>query len=77
MKRMSARQRQDAIDTWNDHVPPGTEVAYRDDLGKIKRMKTRARAEMLGGHTPVVWLDGMAGCVALARCSAEIGVDQN
>ncbi|WP_256701045.1 hypothetical protein [Caballeronia sordidicola] len=29
---------------------------------------TRTPAEVLSGHTAVVWLDGKSGCVAVSHC---------
>lgn len=29
--------------------------------------QTRTKAQLLGGHTAVVWLDDVRGCVALDR----------
>lgn len=29
--------------------------------------RTRSKAEVLGGHTPVVWVDGHSACIALTH----------
>ena len=39
----------------------------RRDNGDLTRTKTRSEAELLGGHTPVVWLEGIVGAYALDR----------
>jgi hypothetical protein len=66
------KQLQVLVDEWNANHPIGTPVRYyarinpREDPRGI--YKTRSEASVLGGHTPVVWLDGKSGCVALEAC---------
>jgi hypothetical protein len=54
---------------WNQRFPIGTAVRYwtgtRDGIGKTSI--TLTKAEVLGGHTAVVWLDGHAACVSLSH----------
>ncbi len=54
---------------WNSRYPAGTRVtAYpitRDDAGI--ETTTRSEAWTLGGHTPVVLVDGYAGGIALSH----------
>jgi hypothetical protein len=54
---------------WNKTFPIGTLVRYwtgrRDGIGK--ESKTTSEAQVLGGHTAVVWVEGYAGCVALSH----------
>jgi hypothetical protein len=45
----------------------GQAVNVRLDSGETKTTKTRGGAELLGGHTAVVWLEGIAGAYALDR----------
>jgi hypothetical protein len=55
--------------TWNSRHPVGTFVRYyrrihpREDLAGVFR--TRSAAQVLSGHTAVVWLEGVSGCVCL------------
>lgn len=72
MIKPTKKQLHDAVAEWNEKVPVGAPVCYRKDTGEIIQTKTRSRAEMLSGHTPVVWLDGVRGCVALTHCSAQL-----
>ena len=58
------------IERWNDRVPTGAAVSYRKDDGTLVQTKTRSRATLLGNHTPVIWLDGVTGCVMLDRVIA-------
>ncbi|MFB6398323.1 hypothetical protein [Polymorphospora lycopeni] len=59
----------DAVQTFNDTHPIGTPVRYwkgaREGNGKTAR--TRTAAQLLGGHTAVVWLTGVAGCISLTH----------
>lgn len=52
---------------WNSVYPVGTSVDYRRDDGSTFATKTRTEASVLSGHTAVVWVDGIAGCVSLER----------
>lgn len=58
------------VDDWNAAHEPGIGVIVTDDIGNESRTKTRSCAELLGGHTPVVWLAGRSGCYALDRVRA-------
>ena len=58
---------QAVVDDWNAEHAPGTDVIHVDNFGKESHTKTRSYAELLGGHTPVVWLEGMTGCHGLDR----------
>jgi len=51
---------------FNNAVHVGQEVDYRSDpYADPVRFKTRCHAEVLSGHTAVVWLEGKSGCVSL------------
>jgi len=67
MKRPSAIKLQKICDAWNEKHPVGTEVIVTKDLGEKIRTKTRSKAEVLSGHTPVIWLNGISGCYILER----------
>ena len=55
-----------AVAAWNNAVNVGQWVDYRSyPEADPVRFKTRSRAELLSGHTPVVWLEGKCGCVTL------------
>lgn len=66
-----------AVELWNACVPVGTEVlmSLHDDPSKqpsskwrkTVRTKTRSRAWLLGGHTPVVQVNGRSGSYLLWR----------
>lgn len=58
---------------WNRLHPVGTPVvAYpgcRPEDGPDEHLvtRTRSKAEVLGGHTAVVWVEGHGACIALTH----------
>jgi hypothetical protein len=54
-------------DAFNRRHPVGSEVCYVDDLGKQHETTVKAPAKILGGHTPVAWLEGVRGAYLLSR----------
>jgi hypothetical protein len=74
MKRVPT-MRSLSIEGFNLAVDIGDVALYRNDDGKIFKTRTRSKAAVLGGHTPVVWLEGKSGCVALERVSPPDGQD--
>lgn len=65
VKRLQAR-----CDNWNSKYPIGTKVEYHPTIGEPAHRvrKTKTLAQILSGHTAVIWLDGESGCVALDAC---------
>jgi hypothetical protein len=61
----AALQRQ--CDAFNARCPIGTEVALRMDCGDIVHTTTRTAAQVLSGHSAVIWLDKISGCYSLDR----------
>ena len=57
---------------WNEKHPIGTTVSYRPVVGASEHTvhRTRTRAQVLGGHTAVIWLEGKTGCIALDAIEA-------
>ncbi len=62
---LAALQRQ--CDEFNATNPPGTKVIVQLDSGEVAYTTTRSAAEVLSGHSAVVWLDGIRGCYLLDR----------
>lgn len=60
-----ALQRQ--VDDFNARWPVGQKVSVRKDAGEGTLTTTRSRAEVLSGHSAVIWLDGISGCYLLDR----------
>ena len=61
---------------WNAANPVGTEVIVRMDSGEFRRTATRSGAQILSGHTAVIWLDEMSGCYLLSRVEPAAPYDQ-
>jgi len=54
---------------WNARVKVGDTVEYAEVKGDpAGRYEVRTPAEVLMGHTAVVWLKGKRGCVAISHC---------
>jgi hypothetical protein len=67
MKRRATLERE--VTEWNTHVKIGDTVEYRDyPEANPQTFTTRTPAEILSGHTAVVWLNGKAGCVHIDAC---------
>jgi hypothetical protein len=58
---------QDQCDKFNARVPVGGAVTVLLDGGEKRETVTTAEAQILGGHTPVVWMQGVSGCYDLDR----------
>jgi hypothetical protein len=57
------------VDQFNAKVPLGGLVDYFEYEGApLQRFKTRTEAQILSGHTAVVWLEGKSGCVCVSHC---------
>lgn len=58
------------IKIFNEKHPVGSVVAVVKDFGERIETKVRHPAQILSGHTAVVWLDGISGCYCLDRVIA-------
>ena len=63
-----AQQRK--VDDWNERYQVGQAVNMRLDDGGTVQTKTSGPAEMLCGHSAVIWLEGVTGCFLLSRVTA-------
>jgi hypothetical protein len=70
MKQPNAKAEYAKVDEWNANNKVGVSVSYRRDIGEPIVTTTRSAAEMLRGHTAVIWLNDISGCVALSRVTA-------
>ena len=74
-------ERQRAVEEFNGRYSPGDPFwAYRGAVGDNPIAVTlRTPAELLSGHTPVAWVDGTSGCIALThlqvRTPEQVGPD--
>lgn len=79
MRRTSTKQRsaerlawlEKQCRIWNEQHPVGTAVKYHPISGEenFRLRRTVSEAQVLSGHTSVVWLDSERGCVALDNCA--------
>lgn len=66
---LNTLQRQ--CDEFNARVKLGDEVQYEELIGEGgATYRTRTPAQILSGHTAVVWLEGKSGCVAIDHCKS-------
>jgi len=61
------RQMEAYVETWNRQNPVGCDVDVKRDDGQVTQTRTRSEAWLLGGHTPVICVEGISGCYALER----------
>ncbi|PMQ16741.1 hypothetical protein [Janthinobacterium sp. AD80] len=68
--RKSAAQLQAACDKFNASHQVGAAVSVELDSGEVRETVTTSAAQVLSGHTAVIWLDGIRGCYDLKRVTA-------
>lgn len=64
---MAGISKEQQVEAFNIEHPVGSPVTVLLDSGEFRDTTVRAPAQVLSGHTPVVWLDGITGCYALHR----------
>lgn len=71
-KRLTAAQLQRECDKWNAANTVGTPVSFENVIGdgETHRGKSVSEAQVLSGHSAVIWLEGYSGCVMLSHCTA-------
>lgn len=71
-KRPTVAKLQKQCDKWNAAHPEGTTVSYESIIGEgeTHRGKSRSEAQVVGGHSAVIWLEGYSGWVCLDHCTA-------
>jgi hypothetical protein len=60
-------QLQAVCDKFNASNPVGAAVTVQLDGGEVRETTTTSEAQVLSGHTPVIWLKGISGCYLLDR----------
>lgn len=65
--QLSMKQLEETCDRWNQRYPVGTPVVYHPVLGERAghETKTTSPASILSGHSAVLFVEGVSGCVAL------------
>lgn len=73
MNKPSQKQMQAQVKRFNAALPPGSRVvAWKGVMGDGPGIEgeVRAPAYILSGHTPVVHITGISGCIALSHVIA-------
>lgn len=70
MKKTNVKKMQAECDAFNAAHPVGTDVLVKlDFVDEPFRTKTRSPAQILSGHSSVIWLENVSGCYLLDRVS--------
>lgn len=67
MKRPNLAKLQQQCKDWNAANPVGCDVILTKDSGEKFPTKTLSAAEVLSGHSAVIWVEGVRGCYLLDR----------
>lgn len=67
LRKQLKEAEQKMVDDWNARFAVGQPVEVKRDNGDILVTKTRSNASMLGGHSPVIWVEGISACYSLNR----------
>jgi hypothetical protein len=70
--RKSAQQLQRECDRFNQQCPVGTPVVVTRDSGEQFHSTTTTVAQVLGGHSAVVWVQDGRSCILLDRVKPAI-----
>jgi hypothetical protein len=60
-------------DLFNERYSVGQPVTVRKDGGEDFQTVTTSKAEVLSGHSAVIWLEGISGCYLLDRVTPVTG----
>lgn len=72
-RQPSQAELQAQCDAFNARYPVGTSCSVRKDGGEAIITKTRSEAQVLSGHSAVIWLEDISGCYLLDRVSPIAG----
>lgn len=84
-KPMTSAAKQKLIDEFNSRFAVGDTCEVRMDSGEVRPCTVKWEASMMGGHTPVAWLNEISGAydlrrvnmnTLLARAGAKKGTEQ-
>jgi len=70
----TAAQLQAACDKFNAAHHVGATVTVQLDGGEVRETVTTSEAQVLSGHSAVIWLKGISGCYLLDRVTAAKAV---
>lgn len=72
-RQKTLAQLQADCDAFNAKHPVGNTVQYFREMHPRRNymgtFRICGKAEVMGGHTAVVWLSGKSGCVAIDACA--------
>ena len=80
MTKPNIKKLEQEVAAFNRRFSVGDPVDYYETVDDIEhtgishRYATRTPAQILSGHTAVVWLDGKSGCVCCSHCFMPPGV---
>ncbi len=70
MRKPNVKKMQAECDAFNAKHPVGADVFVKlDGVDEPFRTKTRSPAQILSGHSAVIWLENVSGCYLLDRVS--------
>lgn len=68
MRKPNTKKLQAECDKFNAAHPVGADVFVKlDGKDEPYRTKTRSEAQILSGHSAVIWLENVSGCYLLDR----------
>lgn len=68
MRKPNVKAMQAVCDKFNAICPLGGKVKVKlDNIAELFETTTRSKAQILSGHTPVIWMHGVSGCYLLDR----------
>lgn len=71
MKKPNVKKMQAECDAFNANNPIGSDVLVKlNDVDGPFRTRTRSEAQILSGHSAVIWLENVSGCCLLDCVSA-------
>ena len=71
MRKPNIKKMQAECDAFNAKHAVGSDVFVRlDGVDEPFKTKTRSPAQILSGHSSVIWLENVSGCYLLDRVSA-------
>ncbi len=71
MRKPNTKKMQAECGAFNAKNPIGSDVFVKlDGVDEPFRTRTRSDAQILSGHTAVIWLENVSGCYLLDRVRA-------
>lgn len=68
MRKPNTQKMQHECDAFNAKNPIGSDVFVKlDGVDEPFRTRTRSEAQILSGHSAVIWLENVSGCYLLDR----------